>query len=165
MLSFHYSLRPIITTMKSQLNACLLFDRKFILYTKRTYSEKETLESTMVDPKRVVSYDDMLKIIYQPEKMIIDVREPEEIQSTGQIPSSINIPLKSVHEALDCMSEEDFRCQYCREKPALSDELIFYCKTGRRSTIALNQALKLGYVNSKNYLGSWTEWSQKSKLH
>ncbi|KAF9814087.1 hypothetical protein SFRURICE_000082 [Spodoptera frugiperda] len=130
-----------------------------ILYTNRTYTEKET----MVDPKRVVSYDDMVKMLYQPQKVIIDVREPEEIQSTGQIPSSINIPLKSVPQALDGMSEEEFRCQYRREKPETSDELVFYCRSGRRSTEALNQALKLGYVNSKTYLGSWTEWSEKRK--
>ncbi|KAF9417777.1 hypothetical protein HW555_005191 [Spodoptera exigua] len=117
----------------------------------------------MVDPKRVVSYDDMLKVIHQPEKVIIDVREPEEVQSTGQIPSSINIPLKSVHEALVSMSHEDFRRQYHREKPSNSDELIFYCQSGRRSSEALSQALKIGYVNSKTYLGSWSEWSKKSK--
>lgn len=46
----------------------------------------------MVDPKKVVSYEDMLKVIHQPEKVIIDVRNPEEVKSTGKIPSSINIP-------------------------------------------------------------------------
>lgn len=48
--------------------------------------------STMVDPKRVMSYEDMLKVIHQPEKVIIDVRNPDEVNSTGKIPSSINIP-------------------------------------------------------------------------
>lgn len=51
--------------------------------------------SNMVDPKRVVSYEDMLKVIQQPEKVIIDVRNPEEVKSTGKIPSSINIPCKN----------------------------------------------------------------------
>ncbi|KPJ08855.1 hypothetical protein RR48_01210 [Papilio machaon] len=46
----------------------------------------------MVDPKRVVSYEDMLKVIHQPEKVIIDVRNIDEIKATGKIPSSINIP-------------------------------------------------------------------------
>lgn len=46
----------------------------------------------MVDPKRVVSYEDMLKVINQPEKVIIDVRNPDEVHTTGKIPSSINIP-------------------------------------------------------------------------
>lgn len=46
----------------------------------------------MVDPKRVVSYEDMLKVIHHPEKVIIDVRNPDEVNVTGKIPSSINIP-------------------------------------------------------------------------
>lgn len=46
----------------------------------------------MVDPKRVVSYEDVLKVIHQPEKIIIDVRNPDEVNLTGKIPSSINIP-------------------------------------------------------------------------
>ncbi|CAH0702746.1 unnamed protein product [Spodoptera exigua] len=160
MFPFHNSFRSII---KSQLNAFLQSKPEYILNASRTYSEKDNINSDMVDPKRVVSYDDMLKVIHQPEKVIIDVREPEEVQSTGQIPSSINIPLKSVHEALVSMSHEDFRRQYHREKPSNSDELIFYCQSGRRSSEALSQALKIGYVNSKTYLGSWSEWSKKSK--
>lgn len=50
----------------------------------------------MVDPKRVMSYEDMLKVIHQPEKVIIDVRNPDEVNSTGKIPSSINIPCKTI---------------------------------------------------------------------
>lgn len=46
----------------------------------------------MSDPKRVVSFEDMLEVIHEPKKVIIDVREPDEVASTGMIPSSINIP-------------------------------------------------------------------------
>lgn len=60
-------------------------------YNKNYFITKAAY-SNMVDPKRVVSYEDMLKVIHQPEKVIIDVRNPEEVKSTGKIPSSINIP-------------------------------------------------------------------------
>nr|XP_026492859.1 rhodanese domain-containing protein CG4456-like isoform X1 [Vanessa tameamea] len=119
--------------------------------------------SNMVDPKRVLSYEDMLKIIHQPEKVIIDVRSPEEVKSTGKIPSSINIPLNNVQDALITMSEEEFKKQFQRPKPSSSDELIFYCQSGRRSSEALDKALKLGYTKSKTYLGSWNDWSSKQK--
>ncbi|XP_039750881.1 thiosulfate sulfurtransferase/rhodanese-like domain-containing protein 3 isoform X3 [Pararge aegeria] len=117
----------------------------------------------MVDPKRVMSYEDMLKVIHQPEKMIIDVCNPEEVNSTGKIPSSINIPLGNVQDALATMSDEEFKKQYRRPKPSASDELIFYCQSGRRSTEALDKALKLGFNKSKTYLGSWNDWSSKQK--
>ncbi|KAM3960962.1 rhodanese domain-containing protein CG4456 isoform 1-T3 [Aphomia sociella] len=117
----------------------------------------------MVDPKRVVSYEDMLKVIHQPEKVIIDVRNPDEVNNTGRIPSSINIPLSTVQDALTSMSNEEFKRQYQRSKPSSSDELIFYCQSGRRSSEALDKALKLGYSNSKTYLGSWNDWSSRQK--
>ncbi|XP_045762172.1 rhodanese domain-containing protein CG4456-like [Maniola jurtina] len=119
--------------------------------------------SSTVDPKRVVSYEDMLKVIHQPEKMIIDVRNPDEVNSTGKIPSSINIPLGNVQDALATMSEEEFQKQFRRPKPSVSDELIFYCRSGKRSTEALDKALKLGFNKSKTYLGSWNDWSSKQK--
>lgn len=59
----------------------------------------------MVDPKRVVSYEDMLKVIHQPEKVIIDVRNPDEVNETGKIPSSINIPCNKFVK----LFENDFR--------------------------------------------------------
>ncbi|XP_026737470.1 rhodanese domain-containing protein CG4456-like isoform X2 [Trichoplusia ni] len=117
----------------------------------------------MVDPERVLSYDDMLKVIHQPQKVIIDVRNPDEVNTTGKIPSSINIPLDNVHNALVTMSHEEFRKHYQREKPASTDELIFYCQSGRRSSEALDKALKMGYTKSKTYLGSWSEWSKKHR--
>lgn len=58
----------------------------------RTFATETKDFKKMVDPKRVISYEDMLKLIHQPEKVIIDVRNPDEVVSTGKIPSSINIP-------------------------------------------------------------------------
>lgn len=107
----------------------------------------------MVDPRRVVSYEDMLRVINQPEKVIIDVRNPDEVNDT----------VSSVQNVLTTMSDDEFRQQYQRSKPSASDELIFYCQSGRRSSEALDKALKLGYSNSKTYLGSWNEWSSKQK--
>ncbi|CAH4035665.1 thiosulfate sulfurtransferase/rhodanese-like domain-containing protein 3 isoform X2 [Pieris brassicae] len=119
--------------------------------------------STMVDPVRFVNYEDMLKVIHEPEKVIIDVRNPDEVESTGKIPSSINIPLNTVSDTLASMPDDEFLKQYQRAKPSASDELIFYCKSGRRSQEALDKALKLGFSNSKSYLGSWEDWSSKQK--
>lgn len=48
----------------------------------------------MVDPQKVVNYDDVVKSIKHPNKVIIDVRNPDEVSATGKIPSSINIPCK-----------------------------------------------------------------------
>lgn len=57
----------------------------------RSFATKDQDIKTM-DPKRVLSYDDVLKVIHQPRKVLIDVRNPDEVDTTGMIPSSINIP-------------------------------------------------------------------------
>ncbi|XP_026322200.1 putative thiosulfate sulfurtransferase, mitochondrial [Hyposmocoma kahamanoa] len=90
--------------------------------------------------------------------LIIDVREPCETKN-GIIPNSINIPIGRFAEDLGpMMSEEEFQERYLRPKPKKDSEFIIYCKLGKRSTIASNQAVDLGYTNVKNYIGSWTEW-------
>lgn len=52
----------------------------------------------------------------------------------------------NVESVLNSMSETDFERQFQRSKPQPSNELIFYCRSGRRSTEALDKALKLGYT-------------------
>lgn len=116
----------------------------------------------------VVSYEEVKDLPNQPKKMLIDVREPSELQETGIIPTAINIPRKmwfnfqsnskstnnfinilptvgEVHTALE-MSDRQFKTKYNRNKPNLSDEIIFHCKIGRRSENAAIAATKLGYT-------------------
>lgn len=42
----------------------------------------------------LADYEEVKDLPNHPEKLLIDVREPKEIQETGQIPTSINIPCK-----------------------------------------------------------------------
>ncbi|XP_045493069.1 rhodanese domain-containing protein CG4456-like isoform X2 [Colias croceus] len=115
----------------------------------------------IIDPQYEVNYEDVDGSINNPKTLIIDVRKPDEVQSTGQIPSSINIPLDSLQQVLTNMSEEEFKRHFHRSKPTHSDEIIFYCKSGKRASKALATALSIGYSESKKYLGSWDEWSSR----
>lgn len=44
----------------------------------------------------IVSYEEVKDLPNHPEKILIDVREPNELQETGIIPTSINIPCKKI---------------------------------------------------------------------
>nr|AQY54360.1 heat shock protein 67b.2 [Musca domestica] len=113
----------------------------------------------------VVSYEEIKQLPKQPEKLLIDVREPKELQETGQIPTSINIPLGQVAtELADNVDAGAFKAKYGRDFPTKNTEIIFHCKIGRRSQNAAEIAYKLGFEKSKNYLGSWTEWAEKEGL-
>ncbi|KAH8243015.1 hypothetical protein KR032_003715 [Drosophila birchii] len=111
----------------------------------------------------IVDYDVVKKLPSEPQKLLIDVREPEELQETGQIPSSINIPLGVVSQEL-AASEQVFKSKYGREKPLPDTEIIFHCKIGKRSLKAAQSAAALGYRNVKNYEGSWLDWAQREGL-
>ncbi|CAH4017964.1 unnamed protein product [Pieris brassicae] len=119
---------------------------------------------TKID-EHLATYEEVAKSVNKPKKIIVDVRNQDEIKTTGQIPSSINIPVKNIQEVLESMSEAEFQRKYHRRKPSQSDELIFYCKSGKRATEATNVALKLGYYKSKKYLPGWDGWNEKNKSY
>lgn len=120
----------------------------------------------------IVSYEEVKDLQNHSEKFLIDVREPQELQETGIIPTSINIPRKifffciysfvgffsyiqsflfefltvgEVDAALN-MSDRQFKTKYNRNKPDVTDEIIFHCKVGMRSENAAITAIKLGYI-------------------
>ncbi|KAG4068435.1 hypothetical protein HA402_007955 [Bradysia odoriphaga] len=109
-----------------------------------------------------VTYEEIKDLPNHPEKLLIDVRNVDEVQATGQIPTSINIPLPNVKEELE-LSAEDFKSKYGRNK-SLENEIIFHCYAGRRAANASAVAEGLGFTNSKSYPGSWTEWALKEGL-
>ncbi|XP_038210379.1 rhodanese domain-containing protein CG4456-like isoform X2 [Zerene cesonia] len=127
----------------------------------KTDSDSRFHTTKIIDSQHVANYEDVVDSLNNPKTLIIDVRNPEEVQSTGQIPSSVNIPLDSLQQVLTNMSKEEFKKLFHRSKPTQSDEIIFYCKSGKRASKALETALALGYSESKKYLGSWDEWSSR----
>ncbi|XP_026322199.1 rhodanese domain-containing protein CG4456-like [Hyposmocoma kahamanoa] len=125
--------------------------------SQRRYSKQVVPETIVVD------YEYVRNSIADCNKLIVDVREPEEIIEHGKIPNSINIPLGNVVSTLTSMSEDEFRNLYNKPKPTEHTIIIFYCMIGKRSGMAQQNAYNLGYKNVKNYLGSWTEWAAKAE--
>jgi len=81
---------------------------------------------------------------------LLDVREPNE-QEICTLPHSINIPLG---ELAARMSEL---------QPAA--QLIVYCKSGRRSALALEQLVRAGFSNVKNLKGGINAWAKDIDPH
>ncbi len=77
--------------------------------------------------------------------LLIDVREDEELAEEGYIPGSIHIPLAEVAEKLPEVAPDHYT------------ELIFYCKSGKRSQKATEQAVDMGYQKVYN-LGGISDW-------
>jgi rhodanese-related sulfurtransferase len=116
--------------------------------------------------------------------LIVDVREPDEV-ALGSIPSSVNLPLSELKEALSPnFGQGDFQ-KVCRRrpqadrpsachaganeqkfaftKPMPNQNIVFFCRSGKRSASAAEQAGKNGYGNVRNYQGSWLDWQKREK--
>ncbi|KAM7360198.1 rhodanese domain-containing protein CG4456-like [Cochliomyia hominivorax] len=127
----------------------------------KSYTKYAALDSKI----GIVYYEEIKDLPNHPEKLLIDVRTPEEIEEFGKIPTSINIPLAYVEHALsDKVKDEAFQQKYGRYKPAKDTYLIFSCRSGKRAQQAAEIAVKLGYTNVKNYKGSWLDWAAHEGL-
>ncbi len=82
------------------------------------------------------------------EAVVLDVREPEEYER-GHIPAARNLPLRSIIEAAPSLD---------RERP-----LFLVCRSGRRSTRAMNWLLELGFPRVCNLKGGTLSWQARGR--
>ncbi|KAL5495346.1 hypothetical protein ACEPAI_809 [Sanghuangporus weigelae] len=96
-----------------------------------------------------------------PDAYLIDVREPDEV-ILGSIPSSVNVPLSVLADSLH-LNPVAFKERHSIEKPKRNQEIVFYCRSGKRSATAADIARRYGYTNVLNYEGSWLDWTAKEQ--
>lgn len=93
-----------------------------------------------------------------PNACIIDVRNRSELTYTGEIPTALNIPLNDLEEVLSQplpVLKRRFRIS------SKDDEIVFSCRTCRRSALAVRLAQTLGFRNCKLYVGGHREWKER----
>lgn len=76
--------------------------------------------------------------------IILDVREQEEFDQ-GHIPGAILIPYTQIEEMADEML------------PQKEQLILVYCRSGRRSKIAAEALVELGYTNIREF-GGILDW-------
>ena len=76
--------------------------------------------------------------------IILDVREQYEYDE-GHIPNAILIPYTEIEGKAESML------------PDKNKEILVYCRSGRRSKIAAESLVKLGYTNVKEF-GGIIDW-------
>lgn len=132
--------------------------------TKNLQIIKFSTENSHRKPIPSVKYKDIKELPNHPEKLLVDVREQQELEETGKIPTSINIPLDSVVRVLaEDVRPQKFLSKYGRRKPTFDDEIIFTCKLGKRALKAAEIANAMGFSNVKYYKGSWEDWTKNEQ--
>ena len=79
-----------------------------------------------------------------PGAVLLDVRSPQEYQA-GHIPGSKNVPLQSLEDVEETVSE-------------LDTPLFVYCYSGGRSGQAVSMLSAMGYTKARN-IGGIAAWS------
>ncbi|XP_059471756.1 thiosulfate sulfurtransferase/rhodanese-like domain-containing protein 3 [Neocloeon triangulifer] len=107
-----------------------------------------------------LTYEDIVAL--KDEIVLVDVRDHNEIEETGQLPGSIHIPLPELKEAL-LLPPEEFKKKYDGAAPLKNAPLVFSCRSGNRSRRAMNAALELGFAESRHYIGGFLDWQAKTQ--
>ncbi|KAL3461487.1 Rhodanese-like domain-containing protein [Aspergillus heterothallicus] len=102
----------------------------------------------------------------QKNLILIDVREPAELSSTGIIPTAVAVPLASQPDAL-FLTPDEFETRFGYPKPGAAagedqeGDIVFYCKAGVRARAAAQLAVQAGYDAERVgvYDGSWLDWA------
>ncbi|KAI3402144.1 hypothetical protein diail_73 [Diaporthe ilicicola] len=111
---------------------------------------------------RIWGFEDIQKLTRdsKPNVVVVDVREPGELESTGRVPGAINIPVTSQPDSFH-ITEEEFEDRFGYPRPGKDDEVVFYCKAGVRSRAAAGLAKAAGWSKVGEYPGSWLDWAGK----
>jgi rhodanese-related sulfurtransferase len=119
------------------------------------------LYSTPSSTSKIYTFSDIktLSSAPTPDTILIDTREPAELETTGTIPSSINIPIKSQPDSF-FISAEEFEDRFGFDRPEKGTAVVFYCRSGVRSRAAAELARQAGWRNIAEYTGSWLDWEK-----
>ncbi|KKZ67498.1 hypothetical protein EMCG_06816 [[Emmonsia] crescens] len=115
----------------------------------------------------------------RPSPILIDVREPSELLSTGIIPTAQNIPIRTQPDAL-FLPPDEFLTRFGFAKPdadtppsssssssssssEAKPDIVFYCKAGVRARAMALLAVQAGYDKERLgvYDGSWLDWEKR----
>ncbi|KAF9195026.1 hypothetical protein BGZ51_005990 [Haplosporangium sp. Z 767] len=110
------------------------------------------------------TFEEIEALTHQQDRKLplIDVRDSSEV-ALGIIPTAHAIPLAQLKDALESLSDKEFQDSYGFKRFDKDDEVIFYCRSGRRSRLAFGLAKELGYTHVRHYPGSWIEWEARTK--
>ena len=86
--------------------------------------------------------------------LLIDVREPNEYNA-GYIPGAVNMARGILEFNINKDKFWEVAMLYMPEK---DEEIILYCRKGKRSILAAQTLQQLGFTNVKYLMDGWKKW-------
>ncbi|MEZ5855756.1 MAG: rhodanese-like domain-containing protein [Hyphomicrobiaceae bacterium] len=106
-------------------------------------------EANAAVPK--ISPEEAKALVGRPDVVFLDVREPNEVATSGKVPGALTIPRGRVEFRADPASPLH-EAAFDRAKT-----VVAYCASGGRSALVLKTLKDMGYENVRN-LGGFKGW-------
>ena len=115
----------------------------------------QTLVSEAMQEIKTISAHDALKMVEDNNCNLIDIRESNELESTGKVKNSVHIPRGKLEIYLDPNS-----ALYQQGVLDKNKELVLFCAGGVRSALAVKTLKNMGYEKIPHIEGGFGAISQ-----
>ena len=115
----------------------------------------QTLVSEVMQEIKTISADEALKMVEENNCNLIDIREGNELESTGKVENSVHIPRGKLEIFLDPSSALFQQGVLDQNK-----EMVLFCAGGVRSALAVKALKNMGYEKISHIEGGFGSISQ-----
>ena len=120
-----------------------------------TVKSIQTLVSEAMQEIKTINADEALKMVQDNNCNLIDIRESNELESTGKVEKSIHIPRGKLEIYLDPNSVLFQQGVLDQNK-----EMVLFCAGGVRSALAVKALKNMGYEKISHIDGGFGSISQ-----
>jgi rhodanese-related sulfurtransferase len=120
-----------------------------------TIKSIQTLFSEAMQEIKTINADEALKMVEENNCNLIDIREGNELESTGKVENSVHIPRGKLEIFLDPNSALFQQGVLDRNK-----EMVLFCAGGVRSALAVKALKNMGYEKISHIEGGFGSISQ-----
>ncbi|MDB2427739.1 rhodanese-like domain-containing protein [Candidatus Pelagibacter bacterium] len=115
----------------------------------------QTLVSEAMEEIKTINVHDALKMVEDNNCNLIDIREDNELESTGKVENSVHIPRGKLEIYLDPNS-----ALYQQGVLDKNKEIVLFCAGGVRSALAVKALKNMGYEKISHIEGGFGAISQ-----
>ena len=115
----------------------------------------QTLVSEAMEEIKTINADEALKMVEENNCNLIDIREDNELESTGKVENSVHIPRGKLEIYLDPNS-----ALYQQGVLDKNKEIVLFCAGGVRSALAVKALKNMGYEKRSHIEGGFAAISQ-----
>ncbi|MDA9107940.1 rhodanese-like domain-containing protein [Candidatus Pelagibacter bacterium] len=120
-----------------------------------TIKSIQTLFSEAMQEIKTINADEALKMVEENNCNLIDIREGNELESTGKVENSVHIPRGKLEIYLDPNS-----AMFQQGVLDQNKETVLFCAGGLRSALAVKALKNMGYEKISHIEGGFGAISQ-----